>query len=395
MGCGSGVKQSRVAEPIMEIPTGSKSDGVSGELMQLLRREWLRGNLVTGNAHLLELMRQEFSHDCPCEPCMQEVLPEEVEALLGTIHDWDFNIWDFKDHTKYPIFHIGRTIFTKYHPSVVAQAGLDLDALLCFFSLLDDLYQADVVYHNAYHGADVTQSFFAILTQTGVLEKLQPLDLVAALVAAAAHDLGHPGVNNEFLQKTRDPLALEFNDRNVLENFHCRSAFFLMESHPSAAFLQSLDTAEYRRFRRILTDVILGTDMAMHQSIISSFDTEKEYDVTSCLEDAVAVLRLLLKAGDLGHTFKKFEIHERWSFLIQEEFQRQGDKERESGGTVAPLFDRSLPDSGPASNVGFFQFVVFPFTSVLAKFSPTLELQKGLAEQNLQRWRLLISEEST
>ena len=61
----------------------------------------------------------------------------------------------------------------------------------------------------------------------------------------------------------------------VLENFHCRSAFFLMESHPSAAFLQSLDTAEYRRFRRILTDVILGTDMAMHQSIISSFDTEK------------------------------------------------------------------------------------------------------------------------
>ena len=37
----------------------------------------------------------------------------------------------------------------------------------------------------------------------------------ALLLAAVAHDLEHPGVNNAYLIKTRDPLAITYNDVSV------------------------------------------------------------------------------------------------------------------------------------------------------------------------------------
>ena len=44
------------------------------------------------------------------------------------------------------------------------------------------------------------------------LLKLTPVEHIGAIVAAIAHDLDHPGFNNQFLVKTRDEIALLYND---------------------------------------------------------------------------------------------------------------------------------------------------------------------------------------
>ena len=41
---------------------------------------------------------------------------------------------------------------------------------------------------------------------------MEPLDEVAALLAAIIHDVDHPGRTNAFLVNSNNPLALLYND---------------------------------------------------------------------------------------------------------------------------------------------------------------------------------------
>lgn len=58
---------------------------------------------------------------------------------------------------------------------------------------------------------------------------LSKLECFAIIFASAVHDLGHPGVNNAFLVKTRDKQAVKYNDKSVNENMHASMAFSLID----------------------------------------------------------------------------------------------------------------------------------------------------------------------
>lgn len=47
-------------------------------------------------------------------------------------------------------------------------------------------------------------------------------------MAAIMHDYRHPGVNNGYLVRDLDPLAVTYNDVSVLENFHAAEGFKMM-----------------------------------------------------------------------------------------------------------------------------------------------------------------------
>ena len=61
----------------------------------------------------------------------------------------------------------------------------------------------DNPYHNKFHAATVTITMYQILTYSGILtdeklsDQVKPY-LLAAVIAAAVHDVNHPGVGNEF-----------------------------------------------------------------------------------------------------------------------------------------------------------------------------------------------------
>lgn len=53
------------------------------------------------------------------------------------------------------------------------------------------------------------------------------MDEAIALIAAAAHDIDHPGRSSAFLCNSRSPLAVLYNDLTVLESHHAATMFKL------------------------------------------------------------------------------------------------------------------------------------------------------------------------
>ena len=62
--------------------------------------------------------------------------------------------------------------------------------------------------------------------------KLDEWEYLSVFTAAVCHDFEHPGVNNVFLQKVQDPIAIRHNDISVLESHHIAASFELMLGNP-------------------------------------------------------------------------------------------------------------------------------------------------------------------
>jgi hypothetical protein len=78
---------------------------------------------------------------------------------------------------------------------------------------------------------------------------LSKIERFAIILASAVHDLGHPGVNNAFLVRSRDQQALMYNDRSVNENMHASLAFRLAAEEPGLNLFASFSEAEYEQVR--------------------------------------------------------------------------------------------------------------------------------------------------
>ena len=57
---------------------------------------------------------------------------------------------------------------------------------------------------------------------------LDPLDIMSYTLAAAAHDVRHPGVNNAFLVEKRDDLANIYHEDAVLESHSIACLFGIL-----------------------------------------------------------------------------------------------------------------------------------------------------------------------
>ena len=243
---------------------------------------------------------------------------------------------------------------------------------------IDAGYRRDVPYHNVIHAADVTQNLYTLLNVTALIRSLTPVELAAAVLAAACHDFGHPGRNNGYLSKIRDPLATAVADRSVLESFHVASLFELLRDE-DADVTADFDDTDIEVFRCTVQDMILATDMASHKKntgevaeMIVRVEQGQQsfvFDFSSTVARRLA-LRELLHAADLGAMGKSTAISELWGRRVVAEFFAQGRDEKARGWTPSPMCDE---DTTPfaESQIGFLDFVVLPFYASLAKaFDP-------------------------
>ena len=65
-----------------------------------------------------------------------------------------------------------------------------------------------------------------------------------------------------------------YNDRSVLENHHAASAWNLFMSHPEYNFLGNLGHVEFKRFRFLVIEAILATDLKKHFDFLAEFNAK-------------------------------------------------------------------------------------------------------------------------
>ena len=243
-----------------------------------------------------------------------------------------------------------------------------------YFTAVETHY-LNLPYHNAGHACDVLHSVHHILTASGAAAQLPPHEVMAALVAAATHDVGHTGRSNSFHVATRSPLALRYNDTQVMESHHAATAFELM-AQPGCDLAGGLGGEQAQVFRDLVTCIILSTDIGVHGSFMAEarqvLGAQPAGSLTSG-DPAVrwVALRLAVKCADVSNGAKDAHSALRWGMAIMSEFFTQGDEERSLGLPPTPGFDRRTVNVR-SSQLAFQDKLAIPMFEMLAAVAPSV-----------------------
>uniref|UniRef100_A0A3B4AM19 Phosphodiesterase n=1 Tax=Periophthalmus magnuspinnatus TaxID=409849 RepID=A0A3B4AM19_9GOBI len=289
---------------------------------------------------------------------------DELAKELESLDRWNFNIFRVADLTNNRPLSYSSVL--PQERELLKTFRIPVDTFVTYVMTLEDHYHGNVAYHNSLHAADVTQSTHVLLSTPALDAVFTDLEILAALFAAAIHDVDHPGVSNQFLINTNSELALMYNDESVLENHHLAVGFKLLHQDNCDIF-QNLTKRQRQSMRKLVIDMVLATDMSKHMTLLADLKTMVETKkVTSSgvllldhYTERIQVLRNMVHCADLSNPTKPLPLYRQWTERIMEEFFRQGDKERERGMEISAMCDKHTA-SVEKSQVGFIDYIVHP-----------------------------------
>ncbi|CAK1588034.1 unnamed protein product [Parnassius mnemosyne] len=384
-------KSSEASDDVDEIskqpPARRESNG--SELDNVNQRAACTGPFLTLHKRRKRpLLTRSLRHDAAL---LDDLQLHQVQCILDQSAQWKFNAFTLENVSG------GRCLpvlcFHLFHVyGLISHFKLDAVKVWKLFSLIEEGYHSTNPYHNSVHAADVTQAMHCFLQQKRIREHLEPLEVMASLLAAIAHDMDHPGVNQPFLIATSNHLATLYRNTSVLENHHWRSAVScLIES----GVLDQLQDVRAKLEHQI-SSLILATDITRQQEYLSQFKGHLDNNTLDMRrsEHRHLVLQIALKCADISNPCRPWEISRKWSLKVCEEFFRQGDYERKLNLPVTALCDRHTT-SIPKIQTGFFKFVVTPLITEWHRF-----LQNDLSTQMLEnllynqnKWELAVDTE--
>ena len=323
-----------------------------------------------------------------------------VNKLSNDLFSFDFNVFDFYD--KYenlsPFTLASQIILNKYDLSKYSNSSI----IYNFVKEIKENYTKKAIYHTEKHGLDMLQTLAIYISKTNLISNLDlnNIDILSLLVAGLCHDVGHEGYNNDYQIKMSTDLSITYNDKSILENFHISLTFKILKKDNCNIF-NFLSKNEYSYVRKRMIELVLATDMSFHSRIIALMKNRVENnnikEGENCekiinkekndniFNEQQEVLNYLIHIGDLSHSSKQFDITYKWSYLLSEEFWRQGDEEKEKGFSINFLFERSNTDV-PRNQVGFMKGIIIPSFEILVDFLPELNYYWDNVNKNLNQW---------
>ncbi|XP_060521042.1 uncharacterized protein LOC132698791 isoform X2 [Cylas formicarius] len=262
---------------------------------------------------------------------------------------------------------------------------LDVVRVWKLFTLIEEGYHSTNPYHNSIHATDVTQAMHCFLQEEKIKQYITPLEIMASLIGAVAHDLDHPGVNQHFLVTTSNHLAILYQNMSVLENHHWRSAVGCLLESGVADQLKPYRADLEQQIR----DLILATDITRQEEFLTKFRNHIDRGTLDMRkkENRVFLLQIALKCADISNPTRPWDISHKWSLKVCEEFFRQGEFERQLNLPVTSMCDQQLT-SVAKIQVGFFRSIVTPLFCEWHRFmDSTLSTHMmKILDSNRRRW---------
>uniref|UniRef100_A0A8C4PIV6 Phosphodiesterase n=1 Tax=Equus asinus asinus TaxID=83772 RepID=A0A8C4PIV6_EQUAS len=350
----------------------SGTDCHSGKSGETVRLSWF------GFSLLCVQIEQEASLDL--------ILMEDYDSLIEKMSNWNFQIFELVEKMGEKSGRIlSQVMYALFQDTGLLEIfKIPTLQFMNYFRALENGYR-DIPYHNRIHATDVLHAVWYLTTrpipglqgcedngnlstaggnQTAYISSrscsipdesygclsanIPALELMALYVAAAMHDYDHPGRTNAFLVATNAPQAVLYNDRSVLENHHAASAWNLYLSRPEYNFLLNLDHVEFKRFRFLVIEAILATDLKKHFDFLAEFNAKANDVNSNGIEwsnenDRLLVCQVCIKLADINGPAKVRDLHLKWTEGIVNEFYEQGDEEANLGLPISPFMDRSSP----------------------------------------------------
>ena len=258
--------------------------------------------------------------------------------------------------------------------------GIETEKLKRFILAVHDR-MLDNPYHNWVRAFDALQTSYALLCLSKERQRLAEAEVFGLLIAALCYDLEHPGVNSQFLVKSKSSLATLYNHNSFLEKHHAFRVFELM-LHPSVDLLAAVPKDQYVSFRHLVMTLILSTDMARHEEFMLQLN--KSSDGGGGL-DSLLYMQLILKCADMADPMKPFPVFAKWAVRMTDELFLQGDMERASGMEVSAVCDR-ICQSRVAVIKGIVDYIVEPFCRLLGRALPALSASFERIPVNRALW---------
>eukprot|EP00416_Gambierdiscus_australes_P030031 CAMPEP_0171086806 /NCGR_PEP_ID=MMETSP0766_2-20121228/19769_1 /TAXON_ID=439317 /ORGANISM="Gambierdiscus australes, Strain CAWD 149" /LENGTH=624 /DNA_ID=CAMNT_0011544475 /DNA_START=69 /DNA_END=1943 /DNA_ORIENTATION=+ len=325
-------------------------------------------------------------------------VPQEI---LESIMTDDFDTLELKKELRASAAIYLLTAATACGPWVCS--NVPEQKLLKFVARLEERYKENH-FHNFAHGVDVLHSVAQYLGASNTDGFVPETAQFWLLVASLGHDVGHIGVNNQFLEETSHELAVRYNDRSPMEMMHC-ALLFTLTNEPEADIFSQLEKDLYREMRKGIITVILHTDMVKHNEMIKelgllyqmgseAFDSLMPSTMVSDSQvHFQLVMNAILHCADISNPMKPWYLCQKIAYLCLEEFFAQGDLEKAKGIPVQMLNDREKVNK-PNSQVGFIEFVITPMVEVVVSLFPQMDGLAGQLSNNVQQWAKVWQEES-
>ncbi|CAF1071954.1 unnamed protein product [Adineta steineri] len=278
-----------------------------------------------------------------------------IDIKFKTINEWTFDVFSVNEFTSGQCLrYVGFELMQRYN--LPNKLHISITALNNFLEQMESGYSKyRNPYHNLIHAADVLQTTYQIIYNSGLMNWLNDHELFAMFIAAIVHDFEHTGTSNNFHIQSRSDVALIYNDRAVLENHHVSAAFRLMRID-DYNILSEFTPEEFKNFRHLVIEMVLATDMSSHFAQLKTM--KSLLSMPENIEKSKA-LALVLHSADISHPGKPWSIHYSWTESLMEEYFKQGEKEKELGLPCSPLCDRDNTLVAE-SQIGFIQYIVEP-----------------------------------
>lgn len=280
------------------------------------------------------------------------------------------------------------------------------NTLFKFMTAVEAKYPSENPFHNFSHGLDVLYNVSRFCRLANLQSTFTETSQFWLLIAASGHDLGHLGVNNQFLVETTHEVAVKYNDRSPLENLHCAMLFQITNSSPDTNVFANVDKDTYKEMRKGIIAAILHTDMVKHNEMIKELSLLYQMNsdaldslkadgvVKSSAATTQTLMNALLHCADIGNPMKPWDLCYELAHLCLDEFFAQGDVEKERGIPVQVLNDREKVNR-PNSQVGFIEFVICPMAESICNIFPQLDNLAHHLGINVQNWLQLWIDEAS